>query len=170
MVPTQRDFYKMVILKIPTKWKTFGIMLDIDIERLEGILQDKKSSEDCFLEVYRIGMMELDQQFTWERVLDILYDLNENSLRNKIVDKLQDKILDSVEDEMLTQYKSNEGTMCKFLVTTNILGYCMIIVTVMFEIRTELIVLPDRSMRVFSPKPIQVDRKILTFLLVCPTQ
>ena len=88
----------MVILKIPTKWKTFGIMLEIDIERLEGILQDKKNSEDCFLEVYRIGKMELDQQFTWKRVLDILQnDLKENSLRNKIQDKLlQEKIQDSV--------------------------------------------------------------------------
>ena len=88
----------MVILKIPTKWKTFGIMLEIDIERLEGILQDKKNSEDCFLEVYRIGKMELDQQFTWKRVLDILQnDLKENSLRNRIQDKLlQDKSLDSV--------------------------------------------------------------------------
>ena len=88
MVPTQRDFYKMVILKIPSKWKTFGIMLDIDIERLEGILQDKKSSIDCFLEVYRIGKMELDQQFTWRRVLDILRDLKENILRDKIQDSL----------------------------------------------------------------------------------
>ena len=87
----------MVILKIPSKWKTFGIMLEIDIERLEGILQDKKNSEDCFLEVYRIGKMELDQQFTWKRVLDILHDLKENSLRNKIQDKLlQDNLLDSV--------------------------------------------------------------------------
>ena len=74
----------MVILKIPAKWKTFGIMLDIDIARLEGILFDKRSSEDSFLEVYRIGKMELDQQFTWKRVLDILKDLNENSLRNDI--------------------------------------------------------------------------------------
>ena len=41
--------------------------------------------------------MELDQQFTWKRVLDILqYDLKENSLRNTIQDKLQDKLLDSV--------------------------------------------------------------------------
>ena len=78
----------MVILKIPSKWKTFGIMLDIDIERLEGILQDKKSSIDCFLEVYRIGKMELDQQFTWRRVLDILRDLKENILRDKIQDSL----------------------------------------------------------------------------------
>ena len=86
-----------MILKIPSKWKNFGIMLEIDIERLEGILQDKKNSEDCFLEVYRIGKTELDQQFTWKRVLDILqYDLKENSLRNKIQDKLQDKLLDSV--------------------------------------------------------------------------
>ena len=87
-----------MILKIPTKWKTFGIMLEIDIERLEGILHDKKNSEDCFLEVYRIGKMELDQQFTWKRVLDILQnDLKENSLRNKIQDKLlQEKSLDSV--------------------------------------------------------------------------
>ena len=88
MVLTQRDFYKMVILKIPTKWKTFGIMLDIDIERLEGILLDKRSPEDCFLEVYRIGKRELDQKFTWRRVLDILHDLKEISLRNKIQDSL----------------------------------------------------------------------------------
>ena len=93
----------MVVEKIPTKWKKFGVMLNIDIERLEGILQDKKSSDDCFLEVYRIGKMELDQEFTWKRVLDILHDLKENSLRNKIQDKLllqdkllQDKSLDSV--------------------------------------------------------------------------
>ena len=78
----------MVILKIPAKWKTFGIMLNIDIERLEGILHDKKNSEDCFLEVYRIGKMELDQKFTWKRVLDILHNLKENSLRNKIQDSL----------------------------------------------------------------------------------
>ena len=88
VVPTQSDFYKMVISKIPAKWKTFGVMLDIDIARLDGILLDKKSSEDCFLEVYRIGKMELDQQFTWRRVLDILHDLKENSLRNKIQDSL----------------------------------------------------------------------------------
>ena len=88
MVPTQIDFYKMVILKIPTKWKIFGIMLDIDIERLEAILLDKRSAEDCFLEVYRIGKMELGQQFTWRRVLDILRDLKENSLRDKIQDQL----------------------------------------------------------------------------------
>ena len=85
-----------MILKIPTKWKNFGIMLEIDIERLEGILQDKKNSEDCFLEVYRIGKMELDQQFTWKRVLDILqYDLKENSLRNKIQDKLLDSVVEA---------------------------------------------------------------------------
>ena len=55
VVPTQSDFYIMVILKIPAKWKTFGIMLSIDIERLEGILRDKRNSEDSFIEVYRIG-------------------------------------------------------------------------------------------------------------------
>ena len=85
----------MVILKIPTKWKTFGIMLGIDIERLEGILQDKRNSEDCFLEVHRIGKMELDQQFTWRRVFDILRDLKENSLQNKIRDRLvRDSLVD----------------------------------------------------------------------------
>ena len=52
---SHRDFYKMVILKIPSKWKTFGIMLEIYIERLERILFDKRSPEDCLLEVYRIG-------------------------------------------------------------------------------------------------------------------
>ena len=78
----------MVILKIPANWKKFGIMLDIDIEKLESILLDKRSPEDCFLEVYRIGKMKLGQQFTWRRVLDILHDLDENSLQNKIQDWL----------------------------------------------------------------------------------
>ena len=64
-------------------------MLNIDIVRLKGILHDKRNSEDCFLEVYRIGKMELDQQFTWRRVLDILHDLKENSLQNKIQDSLE---------------------------------------------------------------------------------
>ena len=74
----------MVIMKIPAKWKVFGIMLDIDIERLDEILLDKRSPRDCFFEVYRIGKMKLGQQFTWKRVLDILRDLDENSLRSKI--------------------------------------------------------------------------------------
>ena len=80
----------MVIEKIPTKWKKFGIMMNIDIERLEGIFLDKRNIEDCFLEVYRIGKSELDQPFTWKRVLDILHDLKEYSLRDKIQEKIQD--------------------------------------------------------------------------------
>ena len=63
-------------------------MLGIDIERLEGIHLDKKSPEDCFLEVYRIGKMEFDQKFTWRRVLDILHVLKENRLRKEIQDSL----------------------------------------------------------------------------------
>ena len=78
----------MVIFKIPAKWKTFGTMLGIDIERLEGIHLDKKSPEDCFLDVYRIGKMEFDQKFTWRRVLDILHVLKENRLRKEIQDSL----------------------------------------------------------------------------------
>ena len=87
--PLQRDFYKMVIIKIPARWKEFGVYLDIEIDILTKV--EKEHTADLqaqFLEVYRIWKSQTPSPFTWKTVIDVLGDMKEKTLIKRIKEHL----------------------------------------------------------------------------------
>ena len=72
----------MVSKKIPSRWHTFGIMLDIEPAILDGF--NKPNPEECFTEVYKTWKANAKRPFTWRTVLTVLNDMDEFSLMNKI--------------------------------------------------------------------------------------
>ena len=83
--PLQRDFYKMVIMKIPARWKEFGVFLDIEIDILTKVEREHMTDlEAQFLEVYRIWKSQTPSPFTWKTVIDVLGDMKENRLVKEI--------------------------------------------------------------------------------------
>ena len=72
----------MVIKRIPARWHTFGVNLDIDIAILNGF--NKTNSEECFTDVYKTWKANTKRPFTWRTVLTVLKDMDEKSLMHEI--------------------------------------------------------------------------------------
>ena len=72
----------MVINKIPARWHTFGIMLDIEPAILDGI--NKPNHEGCFIEVYKTWKANAKRPFTWRTILTVLKDIDEIKLLTDI--------------------------------------------------------------------------------------
>ena len=83
--PAQDNFYVMVIKEIPAEWKIFGVLVKIPSGTLEGISRDNSGRvEECFLEVYSKWKNGQTQEFTWRTVLNVLKDMGQKSLKEKI--------------------------------------------------------------------------------------
>ena len=80
--PKQSQFFTMVIKRIPAKWHTFGVNLDIDLAILDGF--NKPNHEGCFMEVYKTWKSNAKRPFTWRTVLTVLKDMDEKSLMHEI--------------------------------------------------------------------------------------
>ena len=72
----------MVIKRIPGRWHTFGVNLNIDVTILDGF--NKTNSEECFTEVYKTWKANAKRPFTWRTVLTVLKDMDEISLMHEI--------------------------------------------------------------------------------------
>ena len=79
----------MVIKKIPTGWKDFGVFLDIEIDILTKVEKEHAADlEARFLEVFRIWKSQTPSPFTWMKVIDVLGDMNEKTLIKRIKEHL----------------------------------------------------------------------------------
>lgn len=77
--PDQKEFTKLVVLNISSKWRTFGILLGIKNDTLNAVsTRYDKIQEDCFHEVYSIWESETPSPFTWKTVIGILQEMGEN--------------------------------------------------------------------------------------------
>ena len=75
----------MVIKEIPAEWKIFGVLVKIPSGTLEGISCDNSGrAEECFLAVYSKWKTGQTQEFTWRTVLNVLKDMGQIRLKDKI--------------------------------------------------------------------------------------
>ena len=78
----------MVVMKIPTEWHEFGVLLGISVDHLREVeIKFEKDPRKCFLGVY--GMWKEDPHlFTWQRAIDILKRMDKNRLARTITGQL----------------------------------------------------------------------------------
>ena len=79
--PTQREFCKMVVMKIPAEWYLFGMFLNIPLNDLDAVAtQYHHDPKRCFIEVYKKWESEQPLPFTWSTVINTLDDMDKKQL------------------------------------------------------------------------------------------
>jgi len=65
-----KNLSNLVAAKIPSKWKKFGIQLDLPYEELETY--PSHDCEECFNKVFSTWKRNGSPRYSWEMVIDVL--------------------------------------------------------------------------------------------------
>ena len=81
---TLKHLLDFVAAEIPSKWKIFGIQLDIPNDILETY--PSHNSTECFIQVFSTWKRNSSPPYTWETVINVLESrsINERSLAEEI--------------------------------------------------------------------------------------
>ena len=88
--PTLFAFIENVASVIPAKWRCFGIALELTTNKLNGIGDRYRESQDCYEAIFQ-EWKNSQLQLRWERIVDVLRTktVNENSLADELSQRVR---------------------------------------------------------------------------------
>ena len=84
--PVLPDLLNKVAIKIPDKWKSIGIALNIDLAFIRLVEGNQTTSQERYIEIFDKWKKSLSKPYTWLTIIDALESpsVNENRLAQKL--------------------------------------------------------------------------------------
>ena len=81
--PSLRELMN-VAAKVTASWKSVAIQLELGIECIDRIDQEKRKTDECFIEVFKSWKQRTSRPYTWATIIDALDCVGEKRVATEI--------------------------------------------------------------------------------------